>query len=156
MTTRFEPAKSCARPPRAPQEIAPAPTTTPPRESGVWAAVHALQVRVEAHARQLAALQRERTPSPADVALLVLLAEQADGAPFIVRTIRSWARASEAIADALDAASLDGSIEIACWLRGMRGVPAGGLELARGTRTGHGYRWRVQACTSTYTDGAVA
>jgi hypothetical protein len=115
----------------------------------------ALAARVAALERLVAGLQRDRrTPSAADVALLLTLAEQADGSAFTVKQIQDWAGVDEAIADALDAASVEGSTETACWLRGLRGVDVAGLELARGKRTGDGYQWRVQVCRSPTPDAA--
>lgn len=111
----------------------------------------ALAPRVAELERLVAALQRERNPSAADVALLLAFAEQADGSGFTVKQIQDWAGAYETIAAALDAASVESSTEIACWLRGMRGVAVAGLELARGSRASAGYTWRVQVCRSTYT-----
>lgn len=118
----------------------PAITPRPARH----AAPDAVLARLDALERRLDALEAgQRSTSVEDAALLACIAERADGRPFLASDVTAWAAVDQHIADALDAAFLEGPAEIGGWLRARAGQTIGGLVIRRGRRTGAGHRWLI-------------
>lgn len=102
---------------------------------------------LEARMAALEALGRRREPrDDADVAALFDVARALDGAAVTAAQLWQRARADVALREALRAADIDSARELGYWLRRLRGVRVGGLQLVSGAqRTGAGRRWAVRA-----------
>jgi hypothetical protein len=125
------------------------PNDEPHRKSSTDAAIDPvtladLRARVAELERRIVTLEARELRDSDDRELVRAIAKESRGQALTAAAIVERARlTAPELAMALEAAGITGAIELGAWLRDMRGVVIGDVQLIRGVRLSDGYTWRV-------------